>query len=80
MDEFPSVVLDMSMVYAKSRDDTFDHSTYFSTHHDRFVELSDLVSHRKIGVEITLAVEDTPFLYGSTHRMSCAYSEIYDSG
>ena len=56
-----------------------DEGSYFSSDGDRVVELRDLISHRKVWIEVTLTIEYTLFHDLTPHRMTCSYCEIYDS-
>ena len=79
MDELPSVILDVHMVYAKYSDLISDKSTYLTSDGYRMIELGYLIAHRKIWIEITFAIENTLFHHIRSHGMTRSNSEIDDS-
>jgi hypothetical protein len=79
MDELTGIVLDMHVMDAERPNLSVDHRTNLSPIGNRLIELCDLVSHREIRVEITLAIEYTLLHDFTPHRMSRSDPEIDDT-
>ena len=80
MDELACVILDMHMMYTKNPELALDQGPNLATISYRLIELSNLVSHREVRIEVALAIEYTRLLYGRSECVRCSDGEINDSG